>query len=91
MNRETARIAWHELARYFAGGRMIRVSSGLDLIEVASAVAEDDAGRVQNWMSTGRMAPVSDLEARSWHEADAVVWAVVVKPFVLVQPGAEPH
>lgn len=85
LNQETARLSWRELGRHFAAGKVIRVSPELDLIEVAAAVAGDDAARVQGWIRAARVAPVSDLEARAWHEAEAVVWAVVVKPFVLVQ------
>lgn len=85
LNLETARIAWRELGRYFAAGRVIRVSPGLDLIETAAAFAEDNASRVKGWLTAGRVGPVSDDEARAWHDADVLVWAVVVKPYVLVQ------
>lgn len=89
LNLETARIPWHELARYFAAGKVIRVSPGLDLVEVAAAVAEDEASRVDGWMAQGLVAPVSDREAEAWHESGAEVWALVVKPFVLVQKPAD--
>ena len=87
LNLETARLSWTELARYFAGGRMIRVDEGLDLLDVAEAVAEDHSARVSSWLEAGSVAAVSDEEARRWHDADACLWAVVIKPWVLVQPG----
>lgn len=89
LNLETARVAWSELARHFASGKVIRVAAELDLIHVATAVAQDEAVRVGRWMSADRVAPVSDAEARAWQEADAVLWAVVVKPFVLVQVAVD--
>lgn len=90
LNLETAQISWQEVGRYFAAGRVIRVDASLDLIQVAAAVAEDDAGRVSGWLESTEIAPVSDAEAVAWQEADAVLWAVVVKPYVLVQvSGAE--
>lgn len=88
LNQETARISWRELGRYFAAGRVIRVAAGLDLVDVAGAVAKDDTERVKTWLTAGEVAPVSDREARDWHDADAVLWAVVVKPYVLVQRPA---
>lgn len=88
MNQETARIPWRELGRYFAAGRVIRVADDLDLVEVAGAIAKDDTTRVKTWLTAGLVAPVADREARDWQEADAVVWAVVVKPYVLVQQPA---
>ena len=36
------------------------------------------------------IARVSDAQALAWYEADADVWAVVVRPYVLVQPGKSP-
>lgn len=89
MNLETSRIAWREMQRFFASGAAIYVSSGLDLVEVAYQISEDNKEVVLNWMGTGQIARVSDEQALAWFEADADVWAVVVSPYVLVQ-GADP-
>lgn len=85
LNQETAKIPWADLQRYFAAGRVLHVATALDLVEVASCVAQDHADRVRHWRDTRQLQPVSDAQARHWIEADAVVWAVVVKPWVLVQ------
>ena len=86
INRETARIAWSELERHFAHGAVIYVSEELDLVEVALRVAHDDKASITRWMNEGKVAKVSDLQARTWQAADARLWASVVSPFVLVQP-----
>ena len=39
----------------------------------------------------GKVARVSDEQAREWAETDALVWAVVVSPWVLVQPVGRLH
>lgn len=88
LNQETARVRWVELSRHFAAGRAYRVRAGLDLIEVAAAIAEDDSTRVAAWAAAHAIAPVSDREARRWQEHDALLWAVVVKPYVLIQESA---
>jgi hypothetical protein len=85
MNLETSRIAWREMQRFFASGAAIYVSPGLDLVEVAFQISEDNKEAVLNWMGTGQIARVSDEQALAWFEADADVWAVVVSPYVLVQ------
>ncbi len=85
MNLETSRIAWRELQRFFASGAAIFVSPGLDLVEVAFQISEDNKEVVLAWMGTGQVAKVSDEQALAWFEADAAVWAVVVSPYVLVQ------
>jgi hypothetical protein len=85
LNQETSQIAWRELQRYFASGATLSVGAAMDLVEVALQISQDNAAQVQQWLQEGHIAPVSDEQARTWYEADAVVWAVVVRPYVLVQ------
>ena len=85
INGETARMQWTELQRFFASGAMISVSDELDLIDVAVCIASDDKHAVQQWMSEGRVARVSDTQAQTWLESNAELWTVVVKPWILVQ------
>ncbi len=91
VNLETARIAWKELQRYFASGVAIAVSPDLDLVEVAYQISEDNADQVAKWMHAGQVTRVSDAQALAWYDTDAEVWAVVVKPYVLVQPVDKPQ
>jgi hypothetical protein len=86
---ETSKIAWSELQRFFAAGRAIYISPDLDLVEVALQIANDNSDLVRKWMDGDKLAPVSDDQARYWIGADAIVWAVVVKPWVLVQDMKE--
>lgn len=85
INQETAKIPWSSLQRFFAQGTAVWVDQGLDLVEVALAIAEDSAEQVGAWTSKGRVSRVSDDQARSWVQTGASVWAVVVRPWVLVQ------
>lgn len=87
LNRETARIEWRALQPFFARGQAIRVDPALDLVAVAVAFAEDDSAKVQAWMADQRVAPVSEAEAGVWSQTNPQMWAVVVAPFVLLQPG----
>lgn len=85
LNQETAPMPWQELLRYFAAGSVIAVSDDLDLVEVAVRISNDDKPAVAQWMAEGRVAKVSDAQAKAWLAADAAPWTVVVKPWVLVQ------
>ncbi|MEW7847117.1 DUF2288 domain-containing protein [Massilia aurea] len=85
INRETGRVKWRELERHFASGSVVWVAGALDLIDVALRIAHDDRDSITRWMTDGRMAKVSDEQARAWMETDATLWASVVSPFVLVQ------
>lgn len=86
INRETARLPWSELERHFAQGNVVYVSEALDLVDVAVRISHDDRESIARWMNEGKVAKVSDAQAQSWALTDAVVWASVVSPFVLVQP-----
>ncbi len=86
INLETSRIAWRELQRFFAAGAAVYVAASLDLIEVATRIANDDKAQVELWMKQGLLGQVSDDQAHAWFNDDAELWAVVVKPWVLVQP-----
>ena len=85
VNLETSRIAWKELQRFFASGAAIFVSAELDLVEVAFQFSQDNKAQVDHWLLKKRVGKVSDAQARTWLEADATMWAVVVSPWVLVQ------
>ena len=85
LNLETAEIAWIELQRFFAQGVLYAVDAGIDLIDVAYAISVDDAARVKAWMDSGVFVAVTDAQATDWHQRNAVLWSVVVKPWILVQ------
>lgn len=82
---ETARISWQELQPFFARGQLLQVSAGLDLVEVAQAVAEDDGAKVGAWLQSGQVLKVAEAEASDYLQRDPELWAVVVSPWVLIQ------
>jgi hypothetical protein len=86
INGETARIPWRDLQRFFAAGKVIFVHPELDLVEVALVISRDDAATLGAWQENGRVGQVRDRQAREWLDADALMWSVVVKPWVLAQP-----
>jgi hypothetical protein len=86
INGETAKIAWVELQRFFAQGKAVLVAAQLDLVNVACEFSMDNAEQVEAWMASGDVVIVSDAQAEEWLTANALLWAVVVRPWVLVQP-----
>jgi hypothetical protein len=82
---ETAQISWRELQRFFASGHAIAVDKSLDLINVAAQITKDNADQIKAWMDAGLVDAVKDSQAKTWHEHDTLVWALVIKPWVLVQ------
>ncbi|OAI00389.1 hypothetical protein A1353_01450 [Methylomonas methanica] len=96
VNLETSSIPWVELQRFFAAGLAISVAADLDLVEVAYQFSRDNKTQVAQWLDAGQIGHVSDRQAGEWIEANSSVWAVVVRPWVLVQasicaPTNNPH
>jgi hypothetical protein len=87
LNSETARIPWKELQRYFAGGYTLNVDLQLDLIDVAYQMHCDNASQIEQWMNSNLIHQVSNQQAREWYNNDQIMWACVIKPWVLIQPA----
>lgn len=86
INLETAKLPWAELQRFFAAGQVFIVDQSLDLTSVALKISQDKVDEIESLISQQKkIAPVSDEQAIEWVDADAVVWCVVVKPYILVQ------
>ncbi len=89
LNLETAPISWADLGRFFARGRVIQVANELDLIEVATALVEDDTTRFTQWIEAKQVQHLPDEVAKQWAADDRYLWAVVVAPWVVVQNRIE--
>ncbi len=85
LNEQTAQMRWTELERFFASGTVISIAPELDLIDVGARIAADDKQSVQRWMDAGLLHKTSDDQATDWAKNDALLWVVVVKPWILVQ------
>jgi hypothetical protein len=86
LNAQTAKIDWEELQRHFARGVVIKVAPQLDLINVAGRLIDDDKTTFEAWLASGQVARATDDDARAWVKSQPSFWAVVVAPWVLVQP-----
>ncbi|MCR8923339.1 DUF2288 domain-containing protein [Dasania sp. GY-MA-18] len=89
LNRETSKISWHELQKFYAKGAVIGVAAGMDLIEVGVQISADNKTLVQQWLADGSISQVNDQQAQAWYEQEQMLWAVVIMPWVLVQPVVE--
>jgi hypothetical protein len=85
LNAQTGKMRWQALQRHFARGVLIKVASGLDLLEVAARIVEDDRAAVERWMDEGGVAKASDEDAQDWSVRNPLLWTVVAAPWVLVQ------
>lgn len=85
---ETASITWKELEPFFAKGALLWVDPSLDLIAAAEAVASDEGEKVAAWLAENKLGKLSETRAMDLFERDPQMWAVVVRPWILVQERA---
>lgn len=85
INMETAKISWKDLERFFAGGRLISVIETIDMIRVAQLMEADDVNAIQTMIEKREIERLTDEQAKIWADANPDLWAVVVKPWILVQ------
>ncbi|WP_321348228.1 DUF2288 domain-containing protein [Halopseudomonas oceani] len=85
----TAQIEWKVLEPHFARGDLLAVDAALDLVQVAAAMMEDNSEAIKGWMDSGKLQVASDSCAADWAERNPdTLWAVVIRPWVLVQERA---
>ena len=85
LNSETGILTWEELTPHFARGVVLRVSTNVDLINVAEKVIRDDKASIEAWMSSGDLRRATDDDARDWVSREPQFWCVVSAPWVLAQ------
>jgi hypothetical protein len=79
-------VYWSDLRAHATRGAIVIVSEGLDLLDVAEAVAKDEAERVRAWIEDGRLTKPSLDDLASWSRETEALWdAIVVAPYVLVR------
>lgn len=77
---------WAWLARHAERDGVIRVSPGVDLVDIALAIARDDASTVAAWIAAGTIGKPTRAELDAWNaRPDRKFLSLVVQPYVLVQ------
>jgi hypothetical protein len=79
-------IDWAYLRPHFDSGALLYVDPGLSLTEVGRAFTTDDAAQVRLWRKSGDLVTPSQPHATHWEESGTHFRALVVSPFVLIQP-----
>lgn len=86
LEKYTGEVRWEYLKPHFETGNLVWVSPDLDLINVGKAFSDDESNRVASWKQQGLILIPSEPHAKFWEESSALFRALVVSPFVLMQP-----
>ncbi|MFQ5469421.1 MAG: DUF2288 domain-containing protein [Gammaproteobacteria bacterium] len=68
LNGQTGKLKWNELEEHFARGIVIHIAIGLDLVEVAACIVEDNAAAIQQWQDSGSINNVTESQASTWSD-----------------------
>lgn len=86
LHNEVMSSYWEDLAPHQARGALLLLSPTVDLLDVAEAMASDDAARIAAWLKGGQLARVSAAEAEQLEATEDLRFQfVVVQPWVLAQ------
>lgn len=85
LEKESGLIQWSELVRHFARGVVLKVNTGITLVDAAICLARDDKQQLEIWLTAGQVARASDDDARDWTRREPEFWCVIAAPWVLVQ------
>ena len=86
LEKYTGVVDWEYLKPHFDSGALIYVDAILSITEVGLAVAEDDKKKIEAWLKSGDLVKPSGPHAKWWAENPQEFTALVVSPFVLMQP-----
>jgi len=83
---EVQSISWEALEPFLEKGTLLRVSTGLDIVEVGACMAEDARARVEGWLVDGKLGrPDPDLLSRWRSEPQTTFAFLIIQPYVLAQ------
>lgn len=86
LEKYTGEVDWNYLQPHYKNEAILWVDPSLSLTEVGAALAADDAAKVAAWKKSGDLITPSAPHAFYWEESEARFTALVVSPFVLIQP-----
>ena len=86
LDKYTGVVDWEYLKPHFDSGALLYVDPTLSITEVGQALADDDKDKTQAWLKSGDILKPSDLHVNWWLENPQEFTALVVSPFVLMQP-----
>lgn len=77
---------WHWLLPHAERDSLILINPGLDIVDVAMAIANDDTARVQRWISESLITKPSQVQLANWNQEQSKRFnALIIQPYVLIQ------
>ncbi len=88
LEKYTGTVDWDYLKSHFEQDALLYVDPSLQLAQVGNVIAADDKVQVESWLKAGDLLKPGPPHAAHWQSSQAKFTALVVSPFVLIQPLA---
>lgn len=89
LEKYTGIVDWQYLKPHFESGALLYVDPSLSITEVGKALTDDAKTTIEGWLKSGDLVKPDKLHATWWQENPQKFTALVVSPFVLMQPAGE--
>lgn len=86
LEKYTGVVDWEYLKPHFDSGALLYVDACLHITDVGQALAADEKDQIEAWLKSGDLVKPSEPHAKWWSENPQEFTALVVSPFVLMQP-----
>lgn len=82
---ELDECSWIMLEKHLEREQVVIVGSGLNLIEVAIAIAKDDTAFIKPLLGSKKIEKASNHHRSKWQNTDTKFSMLIIDPFVLIQ------
>ena len=86
LQEDIASVCWQEILPHAKRDAVFVIDKRLDLLEVAEAIALDNASLVSNWIAKQLIAKPSSTQLTVWNNhPETQFTTAIVQPFVIIQ------
>ena len=79
---EIGTVSWSWLRPHESRKILFQAAEGLDLVEVAIAVAEDQIVKVKSWLESEQLVQPTLKQVAKWEKSGGLFLGIIVKPYV---------
>lgn len=84
----TGEVTWTYLKPHYESGALLYLDPSQDITAVGKALADDDKATIGSLLKSGDLLKPSAPHATHWEKQAPTFTALVVSPFVLIQPAS---
>lgn len=80
-------VSWDYIRPHFKAGNVLYIDPTLDMQTVGKTISLDDKDQVDQWLKSGDLIQPSEPHGEYWEKTNPQFLALIVTPFILIQPA----